>query len=181
MDEGTPLDRHHIGGTIILFVLTAGFILGSFLWGSNAFKPLVNSFMATSWQPAEAVVVSSQMKQTARNQYVVEAEYTYRWDNQDYVSNKVFFDEMFGVRKNYYYNIHRQLSRHKSADNPVRIWVNPDRPQHAVIYRHIRWAKFAGNLLLFALWMAVTLVLAGASYGTLRDIFTSKGNGEGEA
>ena len=169
MEETQAFEREHIPGTLILLVLSIVFVIGSFLWGGNTFMPLVKSFEARSWQAGQAVVQSHMVREVERRQYVVEARYDYSWDGQDFTSERIFFDEMFGVRKRYYQNINRELSDHKDDRNPIRIWINPKQPQEAVIYRHVRWDKFAGNLLLFAIWMLITIGLCTASVLTLRD------------
>ena len=170
MDEGANSESGPMVGTLILFIITVGFVIGSFFWGRNAFAPLIKTAIAQSWERADGVVSSSYVDVVDRRQYKIRAEYHYRWNDMDYMSEAVFFDHMSGVRKTYYNNIHRELSRHSTANNPIDIWVNPKRPEQAVIYRHIRWDKFLVNLLFFAIWMFITLGLVGASYAAVRDI-----------
>ena len=135
---------------------------------SLAFGPIIKSIQTSDWETAEAVVLSSYVGVPHQRQYVVRAEYEYIWQERKYKGQRVFFDEMVGVRKAYYYQVSRDLLRHKTSENPLTIWLDPDEPQNSVIYPEVRWDKFAGNLLFFVIWAAISAGLAGAVIAVFR-------------
>lgn len=149
-------------GNLVLVLIAVGFLAGLFPLTKMAFGPLVNSVRAAQWEQADGVVLSSFVDVPHRRQYRIEARFVYTWDGASYTSETVFFDDTVGVRKSYYQDVNRQLLRHKSARNPIDVWVNPDKPAQAVIFRHIRWDKFAGNSFFLAVWGAIAFVLVGS-------------------
>ena len=173
-DEGREIElgeddpKGSFGGNFVLIVVTIAFVVGAFPMTKMAFGPLVQSALATQWEPAQGIVEGSFVDVPARRQYRIEARYVYDWDGERLTSDVVFFDDMVGVRKDYYQDINRQLLRHKSPKNPMTVWVNPDAPHQSVLFREVRWDKFAGNLLLFTIWAGITAALVGAVVATFR-------------
>lgn len=139
----------------ILFCLP--FLFGGlFILHTMALTPLAQSIQASQWAPAEAVIDSSYVENKAR-QYKIRGSYRYNWQGQDYSSHRFFFDESVGIRKPYYRKVASQLSKHKSASNPIQIWVNPKHPNQAVIYRYIRWDKLFFN----GFFSSIFLIIGG--------------------
>ncbi len=149
-------------GNLILVVIMIGFLIGLVPLATMVFGPAIGTLRALNWEPAEAVIASSFVDVPYRRQYRLETRYTYEWDGVIHSSDRVFFDDMVGVRKGYYHRVNRALLRHKIVDNPITVWVNPQSPSQAVIYPQMRWDKFAGNLFMFAIWTAITLALVAA-------------------
>ena len=160
--------RGSFAGNFVLVVVTAGFVAALFPVTKMAFWPLVQSALATQWEAAQGVIESTFVDVPARRQYRIEARYIYDWKGEKLTSDVVFFDDMVGVRRGYYHDINRQLLRHQSPDNPITVWVNPNAPDQAVLFREFRWDKFAGNLVLFGIWAGITAALVGATLATLR-------------
>ncbi|NNE87502.1 MAG: DUF3592 domain-containing protein [Silicimonas sp.] len=155
-------------GNFVLIVVTLAFVIAAFSITKMTFGPLVRSALATQWQPATGVIETSFVDMPARRQYRIEARYAYDWEGERLTSEQVFFDDTVGLRKTYYHEINRQLLRHKSPENPITVWVNPGAPDQAVLFRAVRWDKFAGNLLLFLIWAGITKGLVGSSIAVLR-------------
>jgi hypothetical protein len=168
IEVGSDDGRGSFWGNAVLIVITVAFVIGALPMTKMAFGPLVQSALATQWEPVPAVIQSSVVAVPDRRQYLIEARYQYEWQGTQYSSDSVFFDEMVGVRKSYYHQISRQLLRHKSPENPITAWVNPNAPEQAVLFRHVRWDKFLGNMILFSIWAGITAVLAGASLAAFR-------------
>ena len=105
------------------------------------------SLKAKHWQETPAIITSHYVD-ARENQYSLKASYSYSWDGTAYNSDHVFFNETVGLRKAYYTRIYHQFSKHDTPSNPIMIWVNPEHPQQAVIFKHIRWDKFIFSCLL---------------------------------
>ncbi|SMX34472.1 DUF3592 domain-containing protein [Actibacterium lipolyticum] len=159
-DEDTGKDGSFLGNAIITLI-ALGFVVALFPLASMTFKPVLDSLNATDWEVADAVVISSYVDVAERRQYKLVTQYRYDWNDQEHRSDQVFFDNTVGVRRNYYHNTNRELLRHLDEDKPIQIWINPQKPEQAVIYRHIRWDKFGANLFFFAIWSSLTFVLVG--------------------
>lgn len=156
MAEGIPSSQREVFVTKTTFSIGKGrsfplifsglmiffFIIATFSTAGMALKPIGLSIQASGWDETPAVITSHHVD-TRENQYSIKATYNYTWGNENYTGNRVFFDESVGLRKTYYRRIYRQFSKHRTASNPIMIWVNPKAPQQAVIFRHIRWDKFA--------------------------------------
>lgn len=155
-------------GNLVVVIITFGFLIGSIQWTQIALRPVVKSIEARGWVETPAVIQSSMLDQPHRRQYQIKARYSYDWDATALNGTAVFFDEFVGVRKSYYAEINRTLLAHRSQENPIAIWVNPDDPTEAVIYRHIRWDKLGGNLILAGVWWIITAVLVGALWAVWR-------------
>lgn len=140
-------------------VMIVGFIIATFVTAGWAFKPVSMSLKAKHWQETPAIITSHYVD-ARENQYSLKANYSYSWEGTEYNSDRVFFNETVGLRKDYYTNIYHQLSKHGSPSNPIMIWVNPKRPHQAVIFKHIRWDKFG-----FACF--ISLCFASFGFGPL--------------
>ncbi|MEP4051456.1 MAG: DUF3592 domain-containing protein [Litorimonas sp.] len=149
-------------------VMIIGFIVATVFTARMAITPVAASLGAKNWITAPAVI-TSHVLDARDNQYSVKATYSYDLDGQTYTSDSVFFDESVGLRKAYYRRIYRELSRHKTPTNPITVWVNPDNPGEAVIYRHIRWDKF-----IFACFFC--LCFAAFGFGPLWVWYTDRRN-----
>lgn len=165
------MTKDEIPGTIIWFIITLAFLAGSLFMVPMAFGPIAKSIEAQSWMQVEGIVLRSAVKQETHRQYIIQAEFTYDWDGESFVSNKVFFDEMVGLRRQYYNDVNRQLLRHKNAENPLKIWVNPTAPKEAVVFRHIRWDKVLGNFLIFSIWLVITALMTLGVLSALKDLW----------
>lgn len=129
---------HNIFSGFMIF----GFIVAAFATSIMALNPIKLSIDARHWQPVSAIITDHYFD-ARENQYAVQANYEYRWNDEPYKASRVFFDETVGLRRSYYVNINRQFSRHMSPSNPITVWVNPEKPTQSVIFKHIRWDKFA--------------------------------------
>ena len=133
-----------------------------------ALGPVVKSVRSLGWEEAEAQLISSYVDVPARRQYLLKATYTYTWEGEEYTSESVFFDEMVGVRRMYYHGLNRELMTDRERGQPLQIWVNPNAPRQSVLFRLIRWDKFAGNLLFFGIWSMITAALTASAIAVFR-------------
>ena len=159
-------DTRPIGGMIILWIIAAGFCVITPLITYSVLKPVGLTIAAQNWEARPAVILSSHV-QNRNRQYRLRTEYSYVWDNETHVSRRTFFDETLGVRESYYHQLNRQLSRHKSRNEPLSVWINPKSPSKAVIYRHIRWDKLGAGILFLSLWALITFILVRSALAEL--------------
>ena len=120
-------------GNAVYAIVTVAFLLGAFPMTMMTFGPLYKSVTACNWETTEAVVVSSHLSVPHRRQYQIETVYRYNWQGEAFTGERVFFDEMVGLRKAYYHDANRELLRHKNESNPLMIWLDPNAPENAVI------------------------------------------------
>lgn len=170
MREDLPQDEENVSfaGNAILVVVTVGFLIASFPLAWMALGPVVKSAQALGWKEAEAQLISSYVDVPAPRQYLLKATYAYTWEGEEYTSENVFFDEMVGVRRMYYHGLSRELKINRERGQPLQIWVNPDSPDQSVIFRHVRWDKFAGNFLFFGIWSTIAAVLTASVIAVFR-------------
>ena len=170
MREDLPRDdeKGSFVGNAILVVITVGFLIASFPLAWMALGPVVKSVQALGWEQAEAQLISSYVGVPARRQYLLKATYAYTWEGEEYTSERVFFDEMVGVRRMYYHGLNRELKIDRERGQPLQIWVNPDAPDQSVIFRHVRWDKLAGNFLIFGIWSMIAAVLTAGVIAVFR-------------
>lgn len=168
-DEDQASDENgSVLGNAVFVMVAIAFLFGAIPMTKMAFGPIVSSIQAQSWEETDATVLSSFVNVPHRRQYRLETQYTYEWEGTVYSGERVFFDEMVGVRKGYYNEVNRELLRHKPDDNPIRIWLDPENPDQSVIYRDVRWDKFFGNMIFFLIWAAITFGLVGGLVAQFR-------------
>jgi Protein of unknown function (DUF3592) len=156
-----------IGGMFILWIIAAGFCVITPFAAYAVLKPVGLAIAAQNWEARPAIILSSHV-QSRNRQYRLRTEYSYAWKNETHVSRRTFFDETVGVRKSYYHQLNRQLSRHKSRNAPLSVWINPKNPSKAVIYRHIRWDKLGAGILFLGLLTVITFVLVRSAQAELK-------------
>lgn len=168
MPSDDDKDGGSFGGNAILVGITVAFLLGFVPVAIATFAPLVKSIDARNWAPGKATIESSFVNSKDR-QYWIEARYRYTWEGSVHVSDRIFFDESVGLRRTYYHALNRELLKHKDPARPIPIWIDPTAPDQSVVYRYVRWDKFAASLMFLLLYSLITLGLAGACIAQFRN------------
>lgn len=169
-----------LGAMAFSGVFMLGFGAGG-IWGG--ILPLWQTF-GTAIAARSYVTVPAQVLQTELVRYrgskgsvtfEVRARYAYRWEGRDFEATRV------GVGANGADNIgnwhdlwHQRLKQARDAEQPVPAWVDPQRPERALLDRSVRWGLVALHLPFAILFTAVGLGAAVVFFGALFDRLPDK-------
>ena len=153
----------------ILATLIALPFLGFGVWlGWAIGSTFHDAWQMRSWQPAPATLMSAGYT-TSRGEtdtWEAYAEYTYEFDGQIYVGNRVAIGSGSDNIGDYQRDMGNRLSGAMSRGESITVWVDPDNPQDSIIDRDIRWGLVAFRLIgaiVFGgvgLWLLVAAFLA---------------------
>ena len=118
-----------------------------------------------SWPQVEARVLDAGLH-TSRGDdsdtYRAYARYTYRYQMQDYTSERVAIMGGSDNIGDFQSDLARQLELAHRMEQPVPAWVNPNDPGDAVLNRELRW-----NMLGFKMIFVLVFGGVGNLWGTL--------------
>lgn len=148
------------GGCLILFglpFLLAGLAVGVFLY----FPAVSTWWSARGWEEVpcwieKADLSFSQDSEGAATQKA-EASYRYRYAGRSYESSQVSLSGGSDNVGDFQERVHAQIRAFEGTDRPFRCFVNPDKPEQAVLFRDLRW----GLLLMVSIFPTI-FPLAGA-------------------
>ena len=159
-NAGASRQRGSVIGTVFaLIFIVAGLAAGAFFA-----KGWFDWLGARSWEPVQANLYSVELDQNSSSDgttYRVRAEYEYFWRGERYVGNRVDLHPGADNLGDYHQRLYRRLDDSLRAGQPVTAWVDPDRPERAVLDRDMRWGRLAvgmifplvfGGIGLFFLW-----------------------------
>ncbi|MCX6851484.1 MAG: DUF3592 domain-containing protein [Verrucomicrobia bacterium] len=139
------------GGCAVLFGLP--FILAGLAVGAFLYFPAISSWWSSrSWVEVPCWIETAELKTSSGSKggttYRVEASYRYEFDRRSYHGDEVSF---FGGSDNmgdFQRQAFQQLQSAKGKKRPFRCFVNPFKPEQAVLFRELRW----GLLLLMSIF-----------------------------
>ncbi|OYW78159.1 MAG: hypothetical protein B7Z37_00530 [Verrucomicrobia bacterium 12-59-8] len=142
------------GGCAVLFGLP--FILVGLAIGALTYFPAISSWWsARGWEEVPCWIESVELKSSDSDEggtsYSVEASYRYEFDRHLYHGDEVSF---FGGSDNFgdfQENAFLQLQALEGKDQPFRCFVNPSKPEQAVLFRELRW----GLLLIMSIFPTI--------------------------
>jgi len=148
------------------------FLAGLAMFYFLSLSTLLEWYGMKSWEEAPARILSVELKENASGDgaptYRAEAEYVYRYRGRQYTGTRLAVLEMADNFSSYHHDMFEKLQTAKDSGQPVAVFVNPDRPEEAVMDRDMRWGAFA-FLTFFA------LVAAGVGGGLFYGIAFYKG------
>jgi hypothetical protein len=142
-------------GCLILFSLpfaAVGVVMG--VWFAST---LVAYFGARNWVETPARVIRADLKITRDGKStscLVTAEYTYDFGGRQYHGSRVGLSGGADNIGSFQQDAFRELSQYQKSGKPFRCYVNPARPDEALLYREFRWETAAFQML-FALVFSV--------------------------
>jgi hypothetical protein len=141
--------------TILFALLFAlGFGAGGLLGASNLTKHLWGAIGARNWQPASAIVTEASLERSGKGSARVKARYTYEIGNKRYESARVGLVDGADNIGDWQQTQFARLAGAKQSGLPIQIWLDPERPERAIVDRDIRW-----KLVLFMIPFAVLFPL----------------------
>jgi hypothetical protein len=139
------------GGCAVLFGLP--FILAGLAVGAFLYFPAISSWWSSrSWVEVPCWIETAELKSSRGGKggttYHAEASYRYEFNRRSYQGDEVSFlsgsDNMGDFQKRAF----QQLQSVKGKKRPFRCFVNPSKPEQAVLFRELRW----GLLLLMSIF-----------------------------
>ncbi len=128
------------------------FILAGLAVGAYLYFPMISSWWsARGWEEVPCLIETAELKTSSGKggpSYGVEARYRYEFDRQKFHGDKV---SLFGGSDNmgdFQKQAFRQIQLVKGKERPFRCFVNPSKPEQAVLFRDLRW----GLLLLMSIF-----------------------------
>lgn len=121
-----------------------------------------------SWPQVEAHLLEARLSVNRgddSDSYQATARYTYRYQMQDYASERVAIMDMSDNIGDFQHNLAYQLEQAKNTQRPVPAWVNPDNPSDAVLNRDLRWGMLGFKMMFVLMFGSVGI---GLIVGTLR-------------
>ncbi|MDO8344926.1 MAG: DUF3592 domain-containing protein [Cellvibrio sp.] len=155
------------GWLLLLFALPfAGVGIGTLVLG--IIPSLYEWQQMKSWPQVEAHLLEAGLSVNRGDDsdtYQVTARYTYRYQIQDYTSERVAIMGGSDNIGDFQQDLARHLELAHRTGRPIPVWVNPENPSDAVLNRELRW-----NMLGFK--MIFVLVFGGVGIGLM--VFTLK-------
>ncbi len=127
--------------TWIFYLFIVPFLIGGLNSLNSVVETLYTSPNTDRWQEAQAIVLSARLTNQTKDgstTYKAKAHYIYTWQGKSYSAKRIFLDESYDSNRERQQQIVRQLRQHRSDKNKITIWVDPENPSNAVIYRSIQ-------------------------------------------
>lgn len=102
------------------------------------------SVVVQGWQPVSAQVLAVKLDRHRGSKgsitYSVSARYAYRYDGRDYEATRIGLDRWTGADNigNWHEDWFHRLEDARAREQPVAAWVNPARPEQALLERSVR-------------------------------------------
>jgi uncharacterized membrane protein YhdT len=151
-------------GSVIGTVFALIFIVVGLAAGAFFAKGWFDWLGAQSWEPVPATLYSVELDENSSSDgttYRVRAEYEYFWRGERFVGTRVDLHPGADNLGDYHQRLYRRLDDALRSGQAVTAWVDPDRPDRAVLDREMRWGRLAigmifpmgfGGIGLFFLW-----------------------------
>jgi hypothetical protein len=157
------------GGCLVLFALP--FFLAGLFMSYLYFSGYTKWLQARSWEevPCWIESVDLESKSGDSTTYLAKASYRYKFAGRTYHGERVSFHGGSDNIGSFQQDAYEQLKPYQGKSQPFRCYVNPARPEDAVIFRDLRWPM---QLFLSAFSLTFPAVGAGLMFGglaTMRD------------
>jgi hypothetical protein len=103
---------------------------------------LVDAWQMRHWEPVQAALSNAGYETVPGDDstsYEAFAQYTYRFDNQEYSSNRVAIAGGADNIGDYQMDLGRRLGGAWSRGESIVVFVNPDAPHESIVDRELRW------------------------------------------
>jgi len=138
-------NRNSKSGWGCLFLLSLPFAAGGVgvaVWLAYTFLTYLS---AQHWVETPAHIVHAELKISRGKgaSYQAIAEYTYEFGGRKYKGDRVGLTGGADNIGSFQQNAYRELSNYEKFGKPFRCFVNPARPEEALLYREMRWEMAA--------------------------------------
>ncbi|MCF7786138.1 MAG: DUF3592 domain-containing protein [Prosthecobacter sp.] len=142
------------GGCAVLFGLP--FILAGLAIGAFTYFPAIGSWWsARGWEEVPCWIESAELKSSTSDEggtsYSVTASYRYDFDRRRYHGDEVSFLGGSDNIGDFQEQAFQQIKALEGKDQPFRCFVNPSKPEQAVLFRELRW----GLLLIISIFPTI--------------------------
>lgn len=130
------------GGCAVLFGLP--FILAGLAIGAFTYFPAISSWWsARGWEEVPCWIEAAELKSSESDEggatYSVEASYRYEFDRHWYHGSEVSFSSGSDNFGDFQEQTFQKLQSSKDREGKFRCFVNPSKPEQAVLFRDLRW------------------------------------------
>lgn len=157
-------------GGVFLALFGLPFLLGGCATGFLAVRMIVQYRAAQSWAEVPAWIQTVELDSSSSDDgttYRVECTYRYIFNGREYTGGRVGLATMSDNIGSWHADMHRRLKAAYQRERSVPCFVNPERPDEALLDRELRFGLLAFLLLFAAIFGGVgTLLIVGAVYGT---------------
>jgi len=148
-------------GCLVLFALPFAAVgVGMGVWLASTFGTYLS---ARNWIETPARIVRADLKVQHGQKsttYQVTAEYVYEYGGRKYRGYRVGLSGGSDNVGSFQQDAYGELSTYRQSGKPFRCYVNPGRPENAILYRDLRWE-------MIALQLIFVLAFGGAGFGLL--------------
>ncbi len=121
--------------------------------------PLLQAWVSVKdWQP-----VSAELLNVATDNNETRAKYRYTYHKKNYQSNRVYLADIRDNIGSYHQKLQARLKHHLKTRQPLQIWLDPDKPQYAVIDKEMRWGLFAFMTIFCSVFIFIGLLISWAA------------------
>ena len=151
-----PIKSKLIGLLFGTVFLLSGIAAAYLTFGLMTYQYLTSD----DWQTVPAKILSSELVVNSGDSttYLVEATYTYVYQNQSYQSDKVSFSIASDNIGDYWQDLYRRLETQRSNGGVVAL-VNPDNPSESVLDRTFRWTQVTFGAMFLVMFSGAGLVI----------------------
>lgn len=147
------------------------FIIAVFFIGVSALlawilvvKPISEHYRIGQWDRVPVTITSVKLLENMSSTeavatYACQASFRYRVGQKTYEADDVSIYEGSDNLSNFQQRIFQELSGYEESGQAFQAYVNPGKPEEALLYRNLRWGVTIGACLLVLLFSAVGVAL----------------------
>ncbi len=156
-----------MGSRIFMFLFALPF-LGVGIWATYSItKTFMESQAMQNWAPVQAQVLSGGVDENTDDEgtttYRARAEYKYSYQGQEYTASRVAIDTMSDNIGHAHEDQGAALSAAANEGRSIEVYVDPEAPYSAVIYRDLRWGMVGFKALFAVLFGGAGIALICAA------------------
>ncbi|MEM6935520.1 MAG: DUF3592 domain-containing protein [Pseudomonadota bacterium] len=141
------------------------FAIAGLVPGGMGLFMLFNAWQASSWTATPATLTQLELA-TSRsddggNTYALRGRFRYEYNGQRYVSDQLDFSLGSDNIGDYHRDNYSRLQPSLNVPSGLTAFVNPDRPDQAVLLREVRWGMVAFLLMFLAIFGGVGITIIG--------------------
>jgi hypothetical protein len=152
--SSTSIMKSKIATILFALIFALGFGAGGLFGMTSLVSHVWGGIRAGSWQPATAIVTEASLERSGKRGTRAKARYTYEIGGKRYEGTRVGLVEGADNIGDWQQAQFAQLVGARQSGQPIQIWVDPHRPERAIVNRDIRW-----GLVLFMIPFAVLFPL----------------------
>lgn len=168
---------------IFMLSFGAGGIFGGVwpLWQTFSTALAARGFESVPGQVTSAELVAHRGSKGSTT-WEVQARYAYRWQGRDFEGTRIGVAGTGADNIGSWHDVwHQRLKQAHEAEQPIPVWVDPQRPERSLLDRSVRWGLVALHLVFGVIFTAVGVGAAVFFFGALFNRLPDKSVKKGKA